>query len=344
MSDKVRVCFIIPFIEEKMPEWTPNHRVIGNVEMYHKAFLDAKEYLRERSGFTRSVNHVARDLASRPTTRPKYIVIWNSDAAMDVRDVPKLIEPMEMDPRIAAVAPGRTGADKTIVRMSEDVIGQEDGNPVAVAWYELCAIGPMAIMKQACDDRVYYVTGTGYSPLFAARLEAWVSVGGYDEAYAPGYYEDADIWRKFRLFGWHTVAVPSVHYTHGDDEGESKSFRKLHSMEELVANAGRNLDIYRRKWEIGASIVSNHTIRPSLIDPWRRKAENDPAPESAPPPGDDRICTELVKGSSDTGSPGNGGIDRELRVSNAKNQCRYDAVDSSRFEDPALEDLIRKLP
>jgi GT2 family glycosyltransferase len=58
----------------------------------------------------------------------------------------------------------------------------------------------------------------------AVRTDLWRELGGFDERYAPAYYEDTDLAFRIREAGFRTVYQPrsvAIHYeavTHGKDE------------------------------------------------------------------------------------------------------------------------------
>jgi GT2 family glycosyltransferase len=53
-----------------------------------------------------------------------------------------------------------------------------------------------------------------HSPLFLTRRAAWQAVGGFDEGYTPGYYEDAELGFACRRAGWRVLFVPACRAVH----------------------------------------------------------------------------------------------------------------------------------
>ncbi len=54
----------------------------------------------------------------------------------------------------------------------------------------------------------------GSAAALMVRTELWREIGGYDERYAPMYYEDADLCLQARQRGWHVLYEPSSIVVH----------------------------------------------------------------------------------------------------------------------------------
>jgi GT2 family glycosyltransferase len=107
---------------------------------------------------------------------------------------------------------------------------------------------------------------------------AWDAVGGFDEAYYPGYYEDADLCMKLRARGLGTVYEPTATLVHLETQSSSPSFRRF-----LM---DRNRETFRRRWSdalvahppppvtdrrgaIDARVASGRTLPPlDVRAPW----------------------------------------------------------------------------
>ena len=54
----------------------------------------------------------------------------------------------------------------------------------------------------------------GSAAALLVRSEVWQAVGGFDERYAPGYYEDADLCFAARDLGWRVMYEPKAVVVH----------------------------------------------------------------------------------------------------------------------------------
>jgi len=101
------------------------------------------------------------------------------------------------------------------------------------------------------------------------RTEAWNSVGGFSDEYAPAYYEDSDLAFKFRKIGYATIFQPSAVVTHL--EGLSHGKNLMHGVKALQV---RNKHTFLSKWH--DLLVRQHyeagSNLPLAID--RRKRSN----------------------------------------------------------------------
>ena len=94
--------------------------------------------------------------------------------------------------------------------------------------------------------RFNYVRNVDYCSAAALMVdrEAWTSVGGFDEQFAPCYYEDTDLCFALRKKGWRTLYQPAsrvVHFegvSHGTDTDTGPKAYQV-----------RNQDRFASKWE-----------------------------------------------------------------------------------------------
>ena len=94
--------------------------------------------------------------------------------------------------------------------------------------------------------RFNYVRNVDYCSAAALMVdrEAWKSVGGFDEQFAPCYYEDTDLCFAMRKNGWRTLYQPAsrvVHFegvSHGTDTNTGPKAYQV-----------RNQDRFASKWE-----------------------------------------------------------------------------------------------
>jgi len=110
------------------------------------------------------------------------------------------------------------------------------------------------------DCRFSFVREVDYcsAACLAVRRDLWEEVGGFDERYAPAYYEDADLAFEARARGWRVRYQPEafvVHYegvSHGTDEGSG-----------LKAHQVTNRTRFAEKW--AEELVGHRPNDPDLV-------------------------------------------------------------------------------
>ncbi len=75
---------------------------------------------------------------------------------------------------------------------------------------------------------------------FLVRAAAWEAVGGFDERFAPAYYEEFDLAFALRDRGWQVLYQPASRVTHFDASSYGQEERDRQS----VINHGQ----FCRKW------------------------------------------------------------------------------------------------
>lgn len=135
--------------------------------------------------------------------RGRHIVLLNSDAILQPGALAAALERLDSDPSIGAVG-GR------VVLTSGGL--QEAGNAVFIDGSTL-GIGrgedpfcPAALASRATD----YVSGV----FTAIPAHLWRMLGGFNEAFVPAYYEDADLCLRIWKAGWRVVYEPRVLVEH----------------------------------------------------------------------------------------------------------------------------------
>lgn len=156
------------------------------------------------TGFGDAVNQGIRRV------RSEWILVLNSDVKARSDFVSPLLEAMRHTPRLAAVAPaGNTfrNYDLSLYEMRSDW----------VTTYSLSAYA------------------------FLVRRSAFEEVGGFDPAFGLGFYEDADLSRRWVRADWQLGICPAAtlhHEVHG-------SFSALPQFRDLLA---RNRELYHARW------------------------------------------------------------------------------------------------
>src|ERR1700730_807922 len=162
---------------------------------------------RERLGFIRNCNACAT------RARGRYIVLLNNDTFVLPGWLDELIGMLEANQNIGLVRSKLLFANG---RMQEaGGIRWKDGT----AWNYGRNSDPQLPMFNYVKD-VDYCSGTS----IAIRTDLWRQLGGFDERFAPAYYEDTDLAFRIRQTGFRTVYQPAsvvIHHegmTHGTDE------------------------------------------------------------------------------------------------------------------------------
>jgi GT2 family glycosyltransferase len=199
--------------------------------------------------------------------RAEYLVFLNSDALVEPGWLPPLLAVAELDARAGAVAPRLLNMDGSL---------QEAGALVArtgaTAQYGL-GDAPTRL-EYAFRRAVDYAGAT----CLLVRRSAFEAVGGFDDAYRPAYYEDADLCFALRAAGWRTLYQPRStvrHGVHGSGDKESAE-----------ASSERNRRRFAARWR------DELAARPPSLDPARPRR----VVEARDAPAFDRI---LVIGSPD---------------------------------------------
>ena len=161
--------------------------------------------------------------------RGDYLVFVNDDSRLDPGCVDHLLRRAADQPDTGAVGSRIFAGDGSL---------QEAGG---VIWSDgtTAHVGrdlPAADTTYLTPREVDYCSANG---LLVPRW-AWDAVGGFDEAYYPGYYEDADLCMKLRTEGLRTVYEPTATLVHLETQSSSVSFRRF-----LM---DRNRQKFRRRW------------------------------------------------------------------------------------------------
>ncbi|HEX8743038.1 MAG TPA: glycosyltransferase [Thermoleophilaceae bacterium] len=190
----------------------------------------------ENLGFLGSTNRAAA------AARGDYLMLLNDDTEVQSGWLEALVDCAESDPSIAYVGSKLIYPDGRL---------QEAGT---IVWRDASAwnFGRNDLPER---PQYNYRRDVDYASAAAAlvRTEAWKQVGGFDERFAPGYYEDTDLCFALREHGHRVVYEPRalvVHregISHGTAAGDSRGKRNQE------ANRLRFLGKWRRTLETGHS-------------------------------------------------------------------------------------------
>lgn len=145
----------------------------------------------ENLRFLRSCNHAARQAGG------KYILFLNNDTQVQDNWLLPLVELLEKDTSI-----GMTGSKLVY----PDGHLQEAGG---IFWKDASAWN-YGHMQNPEDPEYNYVKEADYisGAAIMIRRSLWGEIGGFDERFAPAYYEDADLAFEVRRHGYKVVYQP----------------------------------------------------------------------------------------------------------------------------------------
>ncbi len=151
----------------------------------------------ENQGFLRTVNSAAGE------ARGRYLVLLNNDTLPLPGWLEALVQLAENDPQVGVV-----GA----MLLYPDGVLQEAGGIVfsdASGWN-------YGKRDKAHHDRYQYVREVDYcsGAAILVRRELWEAIGGFDERFAPAYYEDTDLCMQARERGYKVLYQPRARVVH----------------------------------------------------------------------------------------------------------------------------------
>lgn len=183
------------------------------------AGLPGLVYLRnaQNAGFVRSCNRGAA------IARGRYICFLNNDTTLTPGWLDRLVERGEGDETIGALGSKLVYSAGTL---------QEAGG---IIWRDATGWN-YGRNGDAADSRYNYVREVDYcsGAALMVRASLWRSIGGFDERFAPAYYEDVDLCFAVRDAGYRVVYEPRstvIHYegvTSGTDTASGvKHFQEV---------------------------------------------------------------------------------------------------------------------
>ncbi|MBP2321757.1 GT2 family glycosyltransferase [Kibdelosporangium banguiense] len=155
--------------------------------------------------------------------RAPYVCFLNADVTVSPNWLPPLLEVLETQPHVGAVAPLMNNPDGTV---------QEYGSVVRADGWSEAWTDTSALFRRPVD----YASGA----CLLVRRRAFFEVGGFAPEYHIAYFEDTDLAFALREAGWSTVVEPRSAVVH-ERHGISGSERALSLMQ-------RNHGIFAAKW------------------------------------------------------------------------------------------------
>ena len=157
-------------------------------------------------GFLRNCNHASK------FAKGKYLLFLNNDTNVQPNWLNSLVELIENDPKIGLVGSKLVYPDGRL---------QEAGGIIwndASGW-NYGRLDDPELPQYNYVKEVDYISGAS----IMIRKNLWEEIGGFDERYAPAYFEDSDLAFEVRKHGYKVVYQPKsvvVHFegiSHGTD-------------------------------------------------------------------------------------------------------------------------------
>ena len=177
-------------------------------------------------------------------SRGQYVVCLNDDVAVQPGWLDALVETADLHPEAGAVGSLMLFPDGTI---------QDAG---AIVWSDgsTLAVGRGAILESSRHNFVRPVDYCSACSLLVRR-DLWNAVGGFDDRYFPGYYEDVDLCFSLARLGYKTLFQPrsrAVHQESSSSTSDRKQFLML-----------RHRELFKQKWR--AELAGRDA--PAPVDP-----------------------------------------------------------------------------
>ena len=181
---------------------------------------------RENLHFLRSMNRGCSE------ARGKYLVLLNNDVEVEPGWLTALVHRVESEPDVGVVTPKFLYPDRTLSEAGGSVF--EDGSAWNYGRGEPPELWPFNFVRE-----VDY----GSAAALLVRADVWHSLDGFDERYAPAYYEDTDLCFAAREAGWRVMYEPSAVVIH--HEGASSGTDLTSGVKRMQTV---NQEKFRQKW------------------------------------------------------------------------------------------------
>jgi len=166
----------------------------------------------ENLGFLRSCNNAARSAVGR------HIVFLNNDTTVQPGWLAPLVRLADADPLVGLVGAKLLNTDGTVQEAGGAMLRNGWGQPYGAgrdpAAPELNFVRDVDVAVGAC---------------ILVRREAFRQVGGFDDRYAPAFYEEFDLAFELRSRGWRVVYQPASAVTHHGSNSYGTAARDRHS-------------------------------------------------------------------------------------------------------------------
>lgn len=174
-------------------------------------------------GFLRSNNMLAAD------ARGEYLLLLNNDTVIQPGALTALLRVFREQPDAGLVGARLLFPDGRLQEAGADVLS--DGRTARRGWRQR-----ESATRYDRVEEVDYCSAAGV--LIPRRL--FLDLGGFDELYAPGYYEDVDLAFKLRAVGKKVYFQPDARIIHIENASSD--------LARAMIKAGKNQPKFRAKW------------------------------------------------------------------------------------------------
>lgn len=181
--------------------------------------------------------------------RGRYLLFLNNDTQVQRGWLDALVGALEADPRIGMVGPKLLFPDGRLQEAGARLIRVRADDPSSLVG-DLIGIGCRRADPAFLHPRdVEYCSGA----CLLVRRDVFAAVGGLDPAYAPAYFEDADLAYKVRRAGYRVRYEPAAEVVHhlSASTGDRPAFK----LEQVARNAVR----FAERWS--TELERNRRIR-----------------------------------------------------------------------------------
>lgn len=215
----------------------------------------------ENLGFGRACNQGAA--ASSPEA--DLLVFLNNDTLLLPGWLEPLVAAMDEDPRLGAVQPKLVYPDGRLCDAGGLVFA--DGDAWVYGKGHRVPDAPQFSCRRAPD----YASGA----CLLVRKAAFGAVGGFDDRYAPAYYEDTDLSFALRAAGWRVLYEPAstvVHLEGGTAGTDTSVGLKRHQV--------LNREKFARKW--AAELAGRPAMDQAVVEAWAHRPQGGLGPGEDP--------------------------------------------------------------
>lgn len=149
--------------------------------------------------------------------RGTHLLFLNDDAVVDQHLLARLVDRLESDGAIAAVAAVLVNPDGTL---------QEAGSRVLSGAGTVQLGAGLAV--DSAEAQQYLVSRDidyGSAAALLVRKDAFDSIGGFDPVFEPAYFEDVDLEFRLKEAGWRVVLEPDARAAHASGSSTSADTR-----------------------------------------------------------------------------------------------------------------------
>jgi len=208
-----------------------NYEIIVADDVSNDETINIKNYIenikvvrnKENKGFLLNCNNAAKH------AKGKYILLLNNDTNVQKDCLKYLVDLIESDSSIGMVGSKFVYADGRL---------QEAGG---IIWNDASGWNYGRLDDPEKSEYNYikevdYISGAG----IMIRSDIWKKIGGFDERYAPAYYEDSDLAFEVRKHGYMVVFQPKsiiVHFegiSNGTDTGSGIKSYQVKNKEKFI--------------------------------------------------------------------------------------------------------------